>query len=557
MAFVAAAGLGMELLEVIGGVSAVAEAAADVTAAAEAIAMETGMAEAIPLMETAVGRTATGEAVREFAAYSTAARASGIARALGASGVTAAGVAGAVAARSFGKVLKKAQKLTGKRKRGDDEGTSSLLPAHPTRPSLPSGPASKAMPGKKTSSKRARRATKVRKKPAKPVKRKSSKKKTTKKVRKGPAKQLLATYETHGIIQRDNVSYFGFQNHGGRDELFRSAMESVLNTLLRKFRIQKRSPDEVLQIAQSVPAVDKIRIKCRKRNYGTGEDDGSVSDDFDLNGATYATLLDTMTSTLKARVEAGHFPFNMTAYNNGGTADSNEVMRDVKFGDCKLSLGVSMRIKLRNITPNDGDGTDRFALDTNPLQGYLYKFSGDCPVVREGLYGSHEGPYARFHDREATSGLLFGPQRNALGDHDGAPSAAGDIMGANKILSVPPRNGKKVWTNCVSSVAVAFAPGQAVEHKMKYTYNGTLINFLMKFYQGVYSAPKIGVTHWLGLEQKFKQKTKAASGAEGTSVHDHVVMEYDLDVKHSGGASFAAAAQAPRSVITRAGHNSV
>jgi len=549
MAFVAAAALGAELLEVIGGGAAVAEAAADVAAAAEAIAME----EAVPIMETAVGRTVTGTATRSFAAYSSAARAGSIARALGASGLVASGITGAVSAHSFKKAEQKLGKFLGLGKRKRDGSTPSLLPARPARPAKPVP----AMPGKKTM-KRGKRASKVKRKPAKPVKRKSSKKQTKKKI--GPSKQLLAAYETHGIIQRDNVSYFGFQNTGGRDELFRSAMESVLNALLRKFRIQKRSPDEILSIAQSVPAVDKFVITSRRRRYSEGDDQGNVTDTFDLNGVTYNTLIDSMMTALKARVEDGYFPNVMKAYNKDGVSASNEVMRDMKFGDCKVSLGVNVKIKLRNITPNDGDGTDRFALDTNPLSGFMYKFAGDVPVLREGLYDAMvTEDAARFHDREATSGLCFGPQRASGGDHDGAVSAttAAGIMGPNKILSVPPRNGKKIWTNCVSSTAVSFAPGAAHEHRMKYAFNGTLINFMMKYGEGVYVQPKIGVSHWLGLEQKFKQKTTAASGAESTSVHDHVVMEYDIDCRHSGGASFAAAAHAPRSVITRAAHNSV
>lgn len=548
MALVGFAAAAAEILEVIGGPAAVAEASADVMAAADALAMETGTAT---LMETAVGRTVTGGVAREFAAYSGAARAGSIARALGASSLIASGVTGAFAARSFKKAEDKIGSLIGLGKRKRDGPAPSLFPARPTRPAKP---VPKDMPGKKTT-KRAKRVSKVKRKPSKTVKRKSDKKQPTKKV--GPSKQLLAAYETHGIIQRDHVSYFGFQNTGGRDELFRSSMESVLNSLLRKFRIQKRSPDEVLNIAQAVPAVDKFKILTRKRNYGIGDDDGAAIDEFDLNGSTYNSLVDSMTTAIKGRVEGGSFPFSMIAYNNQGSLAAHEVMRDNKFGDCKLALSVSVKVKLRNITPNDGDGTDRFALDTNPLTGYVYKFAGDTPVVREGLYSSAITNYERFHDREATSGVLFGPQRNGSGDHDGAPDAAGDIMGPNKILSVPPRNGKKIWTNCVSSTAIQFGPGQSVEHKMKYAFNGTLINFLMKYNTGVYTAPKIGVTHWLGLEQKFKQKTKAASGAEGTSVHDHVCMEYDIDCRHSGGASFAAAAQAPRSVITRAAHNSV
>jgi hypothetical protein len=551
MAFVAAAAAGMELLEVIGVGAAVGEAAADVAAAAEAIAME----EAVPLMEATVGRTVTGQATRAFAAYSGAARAGSIARALGASGLVASAVTGAASARSFKKAEDKIGKFLGLGKRKRDGPTPSLLPARPARPALPVFPSLLPMAGKRKT--RPKRTTKV---VRKPVKRKSTKKaKKTKRVKtkKGPSRSLLSNYETHGLIQRDDVSYFGFQNHGGRDELFRSAMEAVLNSLLRKFRIQKRSPDETLQIAQSVPSVDKFKIFSRRRNYGDGSDDGSQEDTFDLNSVTYSAILNQMRDAIMARVEAGYFPYFLAAYNKDGTSAANEVMRDAKFGDCKLSLGVNIRIKLRNITPNDGNGTDRFALDTNPLQGYVYKFAGDVPTVREGLYETHEGLFSRFHDREATSGILFGPQRFSAGDHDGVPDSAAGIMGSSMVLSCPPRNGKKVWTNCVSSTPIEIAPGGVVEHKMKYSFNGTLINFLMKYYMGTYAVPKIGVTHWLGLQQKFKQKTLAASGAEGGSGHDHVVIEYDLDTRNSGGASFAAAAKAPRQVITREGHNSV
>lgn len=510
--------------------------------------METGVAteEIVPLMQAAEGRTVGGAAVRAFNSYASGSRAITRAMTAGLGLVGSIGATGAISAIS--------NRRLGKRKRGVPSAVPPLLPAHPARPS---------MPGRKTPSKRSKAVTKGKRKPSKKKAKRKSTKKAVKKKRNGPSKSLLAAYETHGIIQRDGVSYFGFQNTGGRDELFRSAMESVLKSLLRKFRIQIRSPDEVLAIAQSVPSVDKFRIWSRKRNYSTGGDDGEASDDFDLNVATYNTLVASMVTKMKARVEGGHFPYFMQSFNNGAAVNGtqytavNEVTRDAKFGDCKLSLGVSMRIKLRNITPNDGSGTDRFALDTNPLQGYVYKFAGDTPSVREGLYGSAVSEFSKFHDRECTSGIAFGPQRADAGDHDGAADAAGDIMGANKVLSVPPRNGKKIWSNCVSSSAVTFSPGQTVEHRMKFGFNGTLINFLMKYYEGTYAAPKLGVCHWLGLEQKFKQKTKAATGAEGTSDHEHVLIEYDLDVRHSGGSSFAAAAQAPRTVITVAAHNSV
>lgn len=542
MAFAAAGMLGMELMEVLGGAAAVTEAVADVAAAAEIVAME----EAIPLMETAVGRTVTGEAVQSFAAYSGAARAGSIARAVGASGLVAAGVQGAMAARSFSKAQKKMTDLLGlgKRKRDGTGGTSSLSPAHPTRPALPLMP--------KRIQKAAKRAGK---KTKKAKQKKSSKRKDSKRTKprkKGPSRSRLVSYETHGLIQRDGVSYFGFQSTGGRDELMRGAAEALVKTLLRKFRIQIRSPDETLQITQAVPAVDKFKIFYRRRLFETGTNGGGTDALFDLNAVTYALLCDNVAASLRTQAEAGYFPYRMEAYNNGGSHTTNEVMRDMKFGEAKLSLAVRTRIKLRNITPNDGAGTDRFALDTNPLQGQLYKFSGDVPVVREGLYESDPVSFAKFHDRTAVRGVQFGPQRHDAAGHNGPPDTAAAIMGDNKVLSVPPRNGKMIWTNCVSSTPIGVSPGASVEHVMKYAYNGTLANFLRKFHEDQYTPPKLGVCHWVGLEQKFKQKDGAkganTGGAYNSTNHDHVVIEYDVDQVASGGLAFAAAAKAPRTV---------
>lgn len=541
MAFAAAGMLGMELMEVLGGAAAVTEAVADVAAAAEVVAMEEG----IPLMQTAVGRTVTGEAVQAFGAFSSAARAGSIARAVGASGLVAAGVQGAVAARSFDKAVNKMSDLfkLGKRKRGGTGGSTSLLPARPTRPALP------GMPGKKVRKAKPAKRRVVKRKQTKASKRVASKK--TKPKKKGPSRTKLTAYENHGLIQRDHVSYFGFQNTGGRDELLRGACESVLKALLRKFRIQIRSPDETLQIAASVPAVDKVLINFRRRIFTDGTDGGEVDSVFDLNAATYNTLVDSLETAFRARSAAGYFPFRMRAYNHVSTADSNEVMRDFKFGDAKLSLAVTRAIKLRNITPNDGNGTDRFALDTNPLQGVMYKFASDTPVVREGLYeGTGIAQWAKFHDKDALRGIAWGPQRADAGDHNGAPDAASDIMGANKVLSSPPKNGKMIWANCVSSTRFELGAGVGVVHKQKYTYSGTLANFLFKYYGDQYKPPKIGVCHWFGLEQKYKQKTKAASGQHASVEHDHVVIEYDVDTVMSGGAAFVAAAKAPRTVLT-------
>jgi len=93
-------------------------------------------------------------------------------------------------------------------------------------------------------------------------------------------------------------------------------------------------------------------------------------------------------------------------------------------------------------------------------------------------------------------------------------------------------------------------------HKLKFSFNGTFVKFLQKYNVNTFSLPSVGTTHWLGLEQMYKQNRKAAVGAHGSVGHDHVVIEYDMDSRLSAGCAFAAAERAPREVNTTAAFNS-
>jgi len=532
-----------------------------------AVAMEEGLpllaapARATTMSESlvAAGRAAaTRGRVAARAARMAAGGLGGEAASLAARGVLQATAAGA----AVGAVQKGLSAFGFKSKKRGRDGDPPLLPA-PKRKPTPGVPGQPPMPPRKPGKRPgrvAKRTTKRRIAKSGPTgkRKRTTNKKKVKKVKKksGVKKNVSVRYETHGLIQRDNVSYFGFQSTGGLDEMFEIACEGVMRALLRKFKIQVRSPDETLSIGQSVPSVDKFIITSKRRDYADGSDDGDVSDTVDLNAATYKTVVAGFASAMRTRAEQGYFPRFMTAYNSSGTAGSNEVMRDAKFGQTKVTLGAAVMIKMRNITPNDGDGTDRFALDTNPLQGRLYKFAGDVPRVREGVYDVQPATWSKFHDRQALTGVCFGPQRASGGDHSGIPDAAADIMGEDKIMSSPVANGKTVWSNCVSSSAIELAPGASKMHKLKFTFNGTFVKFLQKYNTNQFTLPNVGTCHWLGLEQMYKQKKKAASGLHAADGHDHVVVEYDLDTRLSAGASFAAAERAPREVHTNNAYNS-
>ena len=532
-----------------------------------AVAMEEGL----PLLATTARATTVSEslvaagraaAMRGRAAARAARMAAGglggEAASLAARGVLQATAAGA----AVGAVQKGLSAFGFKSKKRGRDGGPPLLPA-PKRKPTPGVPGQPPMPPRKPGKRPgrvAKRTTKRRIAKSGPTgkRKRTTNKKKVKKVKKKSAikKNVTVKYETHGLIQRDDVSYFGFQSTGGLDELFEVACEGVMRSLLRKFRISIQTPDEPLNLTQSVPAVDKFAINSRKRDYSDGTDGGVVTDLIDLNSATYKSVVADFATKMRVRATSGHFPFFMKAYNNAGSASANEVMRDTKFGQAKISLSTVMKIKLRNITPNDNNDSDRFALDTNPLQGRLYKFAGDVPRVREAVYDAQSAALSPFHDRQGVTGILFGPQRAASGDHTGPPVAVASIMGEDKILSSPPANGKIIWSNCISSHPIKMEPGASQVHSMKFTYNGTFVKFMQKYNVNTFTLPSVGTTHWLGLEQMYKQNRLAATGAHASVGHDHVVVEYDLDTRMSAGCTFAAAERAPREVNTRAAFNS-
>jgi hypothetical protein len=562
----------MAFLPFLGGMMELGEAAIAAVEMADLAEAAVAMEEGLPLLAAPARATTVSESlvaagraaamrgrVAARAARMAAGGLGGEAASLAARGVLQATAAGA----AVGAVQKGLSAFGFKSKKRGRDGDPPLLPA-PRRKRTPGVPGQPPMPPRKPGKRpgrAAKRTTKRRLAKSGPTgkRKRTTNKKKVKKVKKKSAvkKNVSVKYETHGLIQRDHVSYFGFQSTGGLDELFEIACEGVMRSLLRKFRIQVSTPDQNLSVAQSVPSVDSFKIFSRRRDYSDGTDDGVLNDTIDLSSASYKDVVADFASKMKARAISGYFPFSMNAYNSSGTAAANEVMRDRKFGQAKISLGTVMKVKMRNITPNDGDGTDRFALDTNPLQGRLYKFAGDVPRTRESIYDAGIASLmAKFHDRQATTGVCFGPQRAAAGDHDGVPDAAGDVMGDGKILSSPIANGKMIWSNCVSSHPVMMAPGNALVHQLKFSFNGTFVKFLQKYNTNQFTLPNIGTCHWLGLEQVYKQKKKAASGSHAADGHDHVVIEYDLDTKVSAGCAFAAAERAPREVVTTAAYNS-
>jgi len=385
----------------------------------------------------------------------------------------------------------------------------------------------------------------------KAMKRKSATKRTVKKAKtssKKKPKKKSTSYattvkqEVHGQFKRESVSYFGFQATAGRGELFEVCADAIMRAMLKRHHLVIRRTDQAVPVASSVPQMQQLRLTYRRTKY----DDGTAGNSFtgsyvNMSSGTYESHVATLAAEIKGKAEIGAYPYYFVSVNSSG----NVVQQSHKIGDAKLNLSVKRVIKLRNITKNDDGGDTVNSLDTNPLQGRLYKFRHDVPRVNATLYETDVGNLSKFHDRVCTAGVIFGPQRNNSGDHDGAPMPIPGLFGQNAVLSSPPPGGR-IWDNLSSSKKIGMAPGQAAVHKMAFKFSGTVRQFLSKFAASEYTPPSIGYCHMFGFEQKYK-----------TGATDEVHVEYDCDDVLKGGCTFVREDLTPPTVRSIHGHSSI
>jgi hypothetical protein len=369
------------------------------------------------------------------------------------------------------------------------------------------------------------------------VKKTSSKKKPKKKV----SYSVSIKQEVHGKFRRKDVSYFGFQATAGMAELFRVAADAILRAFLKRHHVGIRSTDIAVNVAASVPAMTQVRLFYRRSKYDDGTDGGAFSGTtMNLTSGTYESHVTTLSDELSTQCRLGYYPMNGQTLNSSG----NIIASNRKVGDAKLAVSVSRVIKLRNITKNDDAGDTLNSLDTNPIQGRLYKFRHDTPRVTPSLYETDTTQFSKFHDRLCTAGVIFGPQRNASGDNSGTPPANPTIMTEDHVLSSPPAGGR-IWDNLSSSKKIGMAPGQAAQHNMSFKFQGTVRQFLAKFATSAYETPSIGYCHLFGFEQKFK-----------TAADDEINVEYDCDDVLKSSCVFVREDMAPSTVITHHNHSS-
>ena len=369
--------------------------------------------------------------------------------------------------------------------------------------------------------------------------------------------------QVHGVVLRNEVSWFGFQSHGGSAELFDVLADGILRRLLARFKIVVSSPDvNMLDIVpQAVPSVDKFQLQLRRANQDL---DGSTSD-IDLNvdltpststGAdanTYKSVVDTFAAALKTRAVEGYFPTRLRALNSSGTI----IYTDMRFGSAFIDLSVYTVLKMRNITPNDNGDDDMSKLSTNPIDGKVYTLNGDVPRLREDVMEAliqkfnNQNVVKQWYDATWPEGINWGPQ----GTSYASTNPDGFRRTQNDILSVPVE-GKRVFQRVLSERKVAMAPGTMIKVPFLFKHKGTLENLLKRF-AGVYASPGLGTVKMFCLQQTFKAQHGVATS---TLFHDDVKIEYEIDRWARCGCALAAQRRIPvekRVVSSNAGADQV
>jgi hypothetical protein len=366
-------------------------------------------------------------------------------------------------------------------------------------------------------------------------------------------------YGTHGIIHRNEVSYFGFAANGGRDEFLHCAADAVLRSWAGRFNCSIPSPDNGWSIPSSNgPQPKSYEIAYRRNKFALGGEAGTATGSRkSLNVDSHKQMANDMANQMRELAETGYYPYKVTLYQESTGTDT--VFIDDKFGDMLLNVTSTMKIKMRNITNPDNAVGDMVATQKNPLQGYAYQFSGEVPIPKD-ILRSADSELDKFMHRDNDRGIMFGPQgvaqiaanqdagRDDQDGMDGAPAAVNaGSLGTDKYFSTPPV-GSSVFKNCTKSHAIVLPVGREVKHTIKCAYKGTLSGFMQKFNSDTYKLSSIGNCFWLGLRQKFRNSTTITNLGVEDDGHDHVSIEYDVDTIIRGGARMARPETGPKEV---------
>ena len=190
----------------------------------------------------------------------------------------------------------------------------------------------------------------------------------------------------------------------------------------------------------------------------------------------------------------------------GGATTVNRISNLHRLDNVKIHVYQYNKIAVQNTTPGDGGGLTTDAIDANPIQGRLFKFSDLVPDTR---------------DTFEVSGYT-----DLENDIANAPGDGMIIPNVNPSISWRGIPDHTAFRNCIGYSKVFLQPGEIKNYKFAFNYIGTIDKLMRGLWFGsnkrVHSA--LSTTHRMGQSLLF-----ALEKVVRTGVQDDVVFNWHLD----------------------------
>lgn len=348
-----------------------------------------------------------------------------------------------------------------------------------------------------------------------------------KRVKRAAPKGIKNTREVYGLITGQNAVYHGFHTSGGQKEILRGFAESLLRVILYDIGCSFESRTAAMRIgvgSGTNVTYPKIVLYFYQLN-GSGAvttDAKNITLQTSLGVQTFDQVTDDILTEL-----------NNYAWTNGSCLSGYEVYESIdgvtrsfrsnfNIADCKFSAIVKTRCKVQNQTVTDGASKDTDQVDSNPLEGRIYKFSAGAPRLREQFMKAHESDVGLLSNDEEANGII------KMGSKTATCYQPGGLL-----HSTP--SGSTLWSNHKASSNVRLDPGSYKFISTTFKFSGTVRQFFKKVFQTADTKSRytLGESVLIGLEPAMRStETDAVKVAYNIDfdMHTHLQLRRKIVV---------------------------
>lgn len=325
-------------------------------------------------------------------------------------------------------------------------------------------------------------------------------------------------FDDYGTITRDHACYLGFETHGSVDRVWNILGEAVTKAILAKIKIFPRSYDEALSFTGY--SYDRLSLWYKRVNYPSAADENVEQIISFGPTTTFEGLSALVSASMKGQADAdptvapntdtvARFLDHCLIFNSANSDYQRIYIRDI--GESVIKLGAVQKIRLQNVTPNDGGGKELDVTGTNPLNGRKYVFNNHRAKIISTVQETH--PQYDFFGLITDRGVNPGYQPATEDDPLNHPPAA-----------------NQVFTNCKESVKIGMKAGGMKHENTSFTMTHKLRTFVERIYYAGFDKGSWGGCTWFAFERNYRQ----GSGA----TEDQIIIGFNRELSMSAHCQF-------------------